>query len=143
MPKHYEMGGRTSSRPAGAQLHGAAGGDRSWRERLGALRNLPPFLKLVWETSPLYTSLTVILRIARALLPVATLFVGKLIIDEVLRLTVIPGAPRSLREWNDSGVAHMAAAVETPSVVVFGSSNTAHWQPWARAAAEFVMEEMD
>jgi ADP-heptose:LPS heptosyltransferase len=44
---------------------------------------------------------------------------------------------------NDSGVAHMAAAVETPAVVVFGSSNTAHWQPWARAAAEFVLEEMD
>jgi predicted lipopolysaccharide heptosyltransferase III len=44
---------------------------------------------------------------------------------------------------NDSGVAHMAAAVGTPSVVVFGSSNTAHWQPWARAASEFVLEEMD
>ena len=44
---------------------------------------------------------------------------------------------------NDSGVAHMAAAVETPSVVVFGSSNTAHWQPWARAPAEFVLEEME
>jgi ADP-heptose:LPS heptosyltransferase len=44
---------------------------------------------------------------------------------------------------NDSGVAHMAAAVETPSVVVFGSSNTAHWQPWARAPAQFVLEEME
>ena len=44
---------------------------------------------------------------------------------------------------NDSGIAHMAAAVETPSVVVFGSSNTAHWQPWARAPAEFVLEEME
>jgi heptosyltransferase-3 len=44
---------------------------------------------------------------------------------------------------NDSGIAHMAAAVETPAVVIFGSSNTAHWQPWARAAAEFVLEEMD
>ena len=44
---------------------------------------------------------------------------------------------------NDSGIAHMAAAVETPAVVVFGSSNTAHWQPWARAPAEFVLEEMD
>ncbi|MFN2498918.1 MAG: glycosyltransferase family 9 protein [Pyrinomonadaceae bacterium] len=44
---------------------------------------------------------------------------------------------------NDSGVAHMAAAVGTPSVIVFGSSNTAHWQPWARVASEFVLEEMD
>jgi predicted lipopolysaccharide heptosyltransferase III len=44
---------------------------------------------------------------------------------------------------NDSGIAHMAAAVATPAVVVFGSSNIAHWQPWASAAAEFVLEEMD
>lgn len=48
---------------------------------------------------------------------------------------------------NDSGIAHMAAAVETPAVVIFGSSNTAHWRPWASdapgAAAEIVFEEMD
>ncbi|HEX8852890.1 MAG TPA: glycosyltransferase family 9 protein [Pyrinomonadaceae bacterium] len=43
---------------------------------------------------------------------------------------------------NDSGVAHMAAAVATPSVVVFGSSNVAHWRPWTRAASEVVREEM-
>jgi heptosyltransferase-2/heptosyltransferase-3 len=44
---------------------------------------------------------------------------------------------------NDSGIAHMAAAVGTPSVVIFGSSNTAHWRPWAEAPAEVVVEEMD
>jgi predicted lipopolysaccharide heptosyltransferase III len=44
---------------------------------------------------------------------------------------------------NDSGIAHMAAAVETPSVVIFGSSNRAHWRPWANAAAEVVVEEME
>jgi lipopolysaccharide heptosyltransferase II len=44
---------------------------------------------------------------------------------------------------NDSGIAHIAAAVGTPSVVVFGSSNVAHWRPWNRAAAEVVFEEMD
>jgi heptosyltransferase-3 len=43
---------------------------------------------------------------------------------------------------NDSGIAHIAAAVGTPSVVIFGSSNTAHWRPWNRAAAEVVFEEM-
>src|SRR5215217_968923 len=43
---------------------------------------------------------------------------------------------------NDSGIAHMAAAVGTPSVVIFGSSNVAHWRPWNRAAAEVVFEEM-
>ena len=44
---------------------------------------------------------------------------------------------------NDSGIAHMAAAVETPSVVIFGSSNRAHWGPWATKPAEMVFEEMD
>jgi ADP-heptose:LPS heptosyltransferase len=28
-------------------------------------------------------------------------------------------------------------------VVIFGSSNRAHWQPWATAAAEIVYEEME
>ena len=43
---------------------------------------------------------------------------------------------------NDSGIAHIAAAVGTPSVVVFGSSNIAHWRPWNRAPAQVVFEEM-
>ena len=44
---------------------------------------------------------------------------------------------------NDSGIAHMAAAAGTPSVVIFGSSNRAHWGPWATKPAEMVFEEMD
>ena len=44
---------------------------------------------------------------------------------------------------NDSGIAHIAAAVRAPSVVIFGSSNRAHWRPWATAAAEVVYEEME
>ncbi|MDQ3652398.1 MAG: glycosyltransferase family 9 protein [Acidobacteriota bacterium] len=43
---------------------------------------------------------------------------------------------------NDSGIAHIAAAVRTPSVIIFGSSNVAHWRPWTNAPAEVVREEM-
>jgi lipopolysaccharide heptosyltransferase II len=43
---------------------------------------------------------------------------------------------------NDSGIAHMAAAVNTPCVVIFGSSNVAHWRPWTTNRNEVVREEM-
>ena len=42
---------------------------------------------------------------------------------------------------NDSGIAHIAAAVNTPSVVIFGSSNRNHWRPWTDAPNEIVFEE--
>ena len=44
------------------------------------------------------------LRIVRALLPVVTLYVGKLIIDEVVLLAGAPSASDTLREWLASGV---------------------------------------
>ena len=43
---------------------------------------------------------------------------------------------------NDSGIAHIAAAVETPCVVIFGSSNVAHWRPWTTNQSEVVREEL-
>jgi len=41
----------------------------------------------------------------------------------------------------DSGMAHIAAAVNTPSVVIFGYSNRDHWRPWTDAPNEIVYEE--
>ncbi|HKP68373.1 MAG TPA: glycosyltransferase family 9 protein [Pyrinomonadaceae bacterium] len=42
---------------------------------------------------------------------------------------------------NDSGIAHIAAAVNTPSVVIFGSSNRSHWRPWTKAPNKVVYTE--
>jgi lipopolysaccharide heptosyltransferase II len=42
---------------------------------------------------------------------------------------------------NDSGIAHIAAAAGTPTVVVFGSSNRDHWRPWTDAPNEIVYEK--
>jgi lipopolysaccharide heptosyltransferase II len=42
---------------------------------------------------------------------------------------------------NDSGIAHIAAAVGTPSVVIFGSSNRGHWHPWTDAPYQVIFEE--
>lgn len=43
---------------------------------------------------------------------------------------------------NDSGIAHIAAAVGTPSVVIFGSSNVNHWRPWTNAPNEVVFDKL-
>ena len=55
-----------------------------WKERLNALRNLPAFFKLVWASSPWMTGLNAVLRLLRSAIPVSVLYVGKLIIDEVI-----------------------------------------------------------
>ena len=65
----------------------------TFRERLGALRNLPPFMKLVWRTSPALTVAQGAIRLVRAMLPVAMLYVAKLIIDEVVALAQAPQRP--------------------------------------------------
>jgi ATP-binding cassette subfamily B protein len=51
------------------------------RERLRALRLLPPFLRLVWDTHRGYASGIIVLRIAQAFGPVALFWVSKLIFD--------------------------------------------------------------
>jgi ATP-binding cassette subfamily B protein len=77
---------------------------RSFKERLGALRNLRPFLTMVWRTSRSLTVASLLLRLARALLPVITLYVGKLIIDDVVMLVQMPDKPGTLPEWIASGL---------------------------------------
>ncbi|HEX8210705.1 MAG TPA: ABC transporter ATP-binding protein [Longimicrobium sp.] len=49
------------------------------------MRNLPPFLRMVWETHRGYTAAIVVLRLLRAFVPLASLWIGKLIIDTVVR----------------------------------------------------------
>ena len=58
--------------------------------RLGSLRTLPAFVTLLWNTSRGLATASLVLRLLRAGLPVATLFVAKLIIDEVVRLGAQP-----------------------------------------------------
>ncbi len=57
----------------------------------------------MWLTSRPLTLGTLGLRLIRALLPVMTLFVGKLIIDEVISQSQQPGAFSSLSAWYASG----------------------------------------
>jgi ATP-binding cassette subfamily B protein len=63
------------------------------REQVAALRYVPPLLKLVWEVSARLTLASVFMRLLRGGLPVALLWVGKLIIDEVVLLAQAGGVP--------------------------------------------------
>jgi ATP-binding cassette subfamily B protein len=68
----------------------------SVRERVSALRHLPAFLKLIWYTSPALALANIALRLLRAGLPLAMLYVGRLIIDAVVQLTKQPAPERVL-----------------------------------------------
>jgi ATP-binding cassette subfamily B protein len=98
MPRQYAQGGRVAG-------HGGepAPAPRSLRARVGALRNLGPFLREIWATSRSLTLGSLGLRLLRALLPVATLYVGKLIIDEVVALVQADIAFDTLTAWLESG----------------------------------------
>ncbi|MBC6988264.1 ABC transporter ATP-binding protein [Hymenobacter sp. BT491] len=66
------------------------------RERFSALRNLPEFLRLIWETSPSLTLGNIALRLVRAALPLALLYVGRLILDLIVGLARNPSSTTSL-----------------------------------------------
>ncbi len=74
-----------------AKTSAAAAVPLTWKERIKALGNLPRFFRLVWETSPAIMMANVGLRIIRSAIPVAILYVGKLIIDQVVVLAAGPG----------------------------------------------------
>src|SRR4051812_12697741 len=75
----------------------------SLRERVGALRHLPSLFRLVWQSSRALTSASLGLRLARAALPVLVLYIGKLIIDQVVTQTRLPPPGGTLAEWLQAG----------------------------------------
>ncbi|MGC2195537.1 MAG: ABC transporter ATP-binding protein [Terriglobales bacterium] len=70
----------------------------NWRERLSALRNIPPVLGIVWRSGPLVVTLGLVFRLFSALLPIALLWVAKLIIDSIVH-TVMTHTPVQPRLW--------------------------------------------
>src|SRR3984885_12974625 len=65
--------------------------EAAWRERLKALRNVPPVLKLVWDAAPRVVASGLALRVASALIPLAVLAVSKSIINLVVAQIKHPG----------------------------------------------------
>ena len=81
-----------------------------FRERMAALRYVPRLLRLVWETHRGYTLAMLALRLVQSMVPVANLWIAKLVIDEVVRLAQQRGGDAS----------HLWALVATELGVVVG-----------------------
>src|SRR5581483_10469781 len=77
---------------------GHSGFRSGWQERLAALRNVPPVLKIVWESGPVVVALGLIFRLIVAVLPVALLWITKIIIDAIVH-AVSSHQPVSPRFW--------------------------------------------
>lgn len=86
---------------------------------MASLRHIRPLVALVWETSPALTTATVALRLLRALMPLAMLWVGKLILDALVAFTTAgTGNPGAI--WRLVGL-ELALAVASD---VLGRANT-------------------
>jgi ATP-binding cassette subfamily B protein len=72
------------SSPRASRRHQVPAESPTLRQRVVALRYVPPFLSLVWRTHRGLAVSMVVLRLLRAFIPVAVLWVGKLIIDAVV-----------------------------------------------------------
>ena len=60
---------------------------KGWHDRLAALRNVPPVLKIVWESGPGVVMFGLVSRVLAALLPVGLIWVTACIID-IIKTTV-------------------------------------------------------
>jgi ATP-binding cassette subfamily B protein len=83
----------------------------NWKERLKALRNLPAFFQLVWAASPWMTLADTGLRILRSAIPVSILYVGRLIIDEVVFLNKDHGNGPTTHLWTLIGIEFALALI--------------------------------
>jgi ATP-binding cassette subfamily B protein len=67
-----------------------------WRERLVALKNIPPVMRFVWEAAPHVVVASISLRVTAALIPLSMLAVTRVIIDAIYQHTAshapLPGS---------------------------------------------------
>lgn len=64
---------------------GSLASPRRWRERVRALANLPPVMKMVWDAAPLAVASSMAVRVLAALAPVGMVYVSKWIIDGIVQ----------------------------------------------------------
>ena len=76
----------------------------SWIQRLAALKHVPPLVRLVFQTHRGYTIAILALRAVRSFVPLAVLWVGKLIIDGVIAAGAAVQAGGTPDWWHLAGL---------------------------------------
>ncbi len=71
----------------------------AWKERLQALKNVPPVLKIVWDSGRYVVTLGLLFRVAVSLIPVSTGLVTAKIIDTIVAITHHKTDAASSRLW--------------------------------------------
>ena len=56
-------------------------------QQIGAFKNLPEFFLLIWKCNRFLTTMNIFLRVVKAGIPITMLYVGKLIIDEIVKIS--------------------------------------------------------
>ena len=75
------------------------------------MRNLPELFRLIWETSKSLTIANILLRIIRAAAPLILLYIGKLIINEIIHLIRIEGEKDFTHLWMLVGTEFLVAVI--------------------------------
>jgi len=70
-----------------------------WRERVAALKNMPPVLRMVWEAAPKIIVGSLTCRVLAALLPLAVLAVTRVIINDIVAFTTHRNALPPIFWW--------------------------------------------
>jgi ATP-binding cassette, subfamily B, bacterial len=60
--------------------------ENGWRQRVSALRNVPPVLRIVWDSGPAVVVFGLLLRLITSFLPLVLLWITKLIIDTIVHI---------------------------------------------------------
>jgi ATP-binding cassette, subfamily B, bacterial len=72
---------------------------KTWRDRAAALKNIPPVLALLWRSGPGAVAGELIARVLAALVPVATFWVAKMILDIIEGKIRNPSEPFPSSIW--------------------------------------------
>jgi ATP-binding cassette subfamily B protein len=102
---------RGASRRGKRRRAAAAEEPPTWSERLLALKYVPPLLRLVYETHRGYTVTILALRATRSLVPLAVLWIGKLIIDGVIAAGRIRADGGMVDWWRLGGLVGLELAI--------------------------------